>query len=132
MIYCILRVLLKLYTQMSSHLHSYLGFPQIHSFFLPTILSKAELMNFVHFLGFYIRHCDHSARTLEIVDLAATNAAQKKESPNFPCQRLAKVEMLQDFELKPCSFSGGNWKKLICSRSRLTDPHFLVLLQEAS
>lgn len=89
MIYCILRALLKLYTQISSHFLSYLEFSQIHSFFFPpTILSKAEFMDFVHFLGFLdvipIRHCDQHAGTLENVDLAATNAAQKGERISKP------------------------------------------------
>lgn len=97
--FCILRVLLKLYTQISSHFHSYLKFPQIDSLFPPTILSKAELMDFVYFLISWMSSPSDTMITVQelwksLIYLLQKQPKRKKEYPNIPCQRLAKVEVL--------------------------------------
>lgn len=72
-------ITLTLYIQVSSHFHSYLEFPQLHSIFPPQLCPRQNLLILYIFWGFLyvipIRHCDQTAETLEIIDLDATYIA---------------------------------------------------------
>lgn len=87
MIYCILRVILNLYTQVSSHFHSYLEFPQLHSVFPPQFWPTQNLWVLYIFWDFWTvmpSDTDQSAGTLAIIDLAAAYVAiNTKEGENL-------------------------------------------------
>lgn len=119
MIYCILRVILNLYTQVSSHFHSYLEFPQLHSIFPPPFWPRQNLQVLYIFWDFWTvtpSDTDQSAGTLEIIDPATAYVAiNPKEGENLQtfCIKGQLSGKCCRFLNYACSFcrKGGNWLK---------------------